>query len=206
MTRLCHSYFNQETVGQKQWETESERLCHMNYYEQQKQQTRQFIFKAFFELMEIRPFRHITVSELCERAQIGRKTFYRHFSSVQMVLDEYFAALCLEYIAGTKPLQEYQFETICYDFFSFWQQHQTELRLIQSSLGFGYITSQVLKNASTVIEHRSGAKAPGFALYSTGGLCGLLECWVSKENPVPADIFSRAVCAEIEKVHNTRNV
>ena len=47
--------------------------------------TRRNIYKAFFQLVQIKPIDEITVSELSRNADIDRKTFYLHFQTVQDV-------------------------------------------------------------------------------------------------------------------------
>ncbi len=45
---------------------------------------------AFFELLETVPYEKIIVSEICQRAQVTRQTFYRHFENKQSVAVWYF--------------------------------------------------------------------------------------------------------------------
>lgn len=50
--------------------------------------TRQLIREALLELMSERVLSKITISELCARAGINRKTFYRHYRAVGDVITE----------------------------------------------------------------------------------------------------------------------
>ena len=45
------------------------------------------IADALFRLMKRKPFRQISVTEICEEAAIGRKTFYRNFELREDVID-----------------------------------------------------------------------------------------------------------------------
>lgn len=45
------------------------------------------IAKALFNLMKNKPFSQITVTEICEEAKVGRKTFYRNFELREDVID-----------------------------------------------------------------------------------------------------------------------
>ncbi len=59
------------------------------------------IADALFSLMKRKPFQKITVTEICEEAAIGRKTFYRNFElredviqfQVDLMFEEYQAEL-----------------------------------------------------------------------------------------------------------------
>lgn len=50
--------------------------------------TRRVIRNALFELMGEKPLPKITISEICARAEINRKTFYRHYREVGDVITE----------------------------------------------------------------------------------------------------------------------
>lgn len=50
--------------------------------------TRQLIREALLDLMSERELSRITISELCARAQINRKTFYRHYREPGDVVTE----------------------------------------------------------------------------------------------------------------------
>lgn len=47
----------------------------------QGHKTKKAIFQALFELSQEKPYNSIKVSELCERADVSRSTFYHHFKS-----------------------------------------------------------------------------------------------------------------------------
>ena len=50
--------------------------------------TKQTIQEAFFDLLEESSAEHITVSQLCARANINRNTFYYHYGAVLDLLNE----------------------------------------------------------------------------------------------------------------------
>lgn len=55
------------------------------------------IADALFSLMKRKPFQQITVTEICEEAAIGRKTFYRNFELREDVIDFWLDLRCAEY-------------------------------------------------------------------------------------------------------------
>ncbi len=52
------------------------------------QRTHKQLLKVFMDMVLEMDFKEITVSEVSRRADINRKTFYRHFDSIYSVLDE----------------------------------------------------------------------------------------------------------------------
>ena len=41
--------------------------------------TKAALARAFFEILEVTPYEEVTVNELCEKAEVRRATFYKHF-------------------------------------------------------------------------------------------------------------------------------
>lgn len=60
-------------------------------------QSQHMIADALFSLMKRKPFQQITVTEICEEAAIGRKTFYRNFDMKEDVVDFKLDILCDRY-------------------------------------------------------------------------------------------------------------
>ncbi len=72
-------------------------------------QSQHMIADALFSLMKRRPFQQITVTEICEEAAIGRKTFYRNFDVKEDVIAFHLDILCGQYadeIQGMEPEQQ----------------------------------------------------------------------------------------------------
>ena len=60
-------------------------------------QSQHMITDALFSLMRRKPFQQITVTEVCEKAAVGRKTFYRNFELREDVIDFWLDLRCEEY-------------------------------------------------------------------------------------------------------------
>lgn len=71
-------------------------------------QSQHMIADALFSLMKRKPFQQITITEICEEAAIGRKTFYRNFELKEDVIDFQLDLLCAEYekAINDAPLDE----------------------------------------------------------------------------------------------------
>lgn len=60
-------------------------------------QSQHMIADALFSLMKRKSFQQITVTEVCEEAAIGRKTFYRNFDMKEDVVEFKLDILCAQY-------------------------------------------------------------------------------------------------------------
>ena len=50
--------------------------------------TKRLIKEAFIELLEKKPFNKVSVTDLCNTAEINRSTFYAYYEDVPMLLRE----------------------------------------------------------------------------------------------------------------------
>ncbi len=78
------------------------------------------ISDALFSLMKRKPFQQITVTEICEEAAIGRKTFYRNFELREDVIDFQLDLMCEDYKKELMPLP---FEQYLYHHFAYIQKN-----------------------------------------------------------------------------------
>ena len=60
----------------------------MNSFDARVRYTRMIIEQSFLELLHEKPMTKITVTELCEKAQINRATFYKHYLDVPDLLEK----------------------------------------------------------------------------------------------------------------------
>lgn len=63
-----------------------------------KDYTKQYITNALIKLMQTKEYSSISVSEITQKAGVGRVTYYRHFNSKEDIIIEYFNRNSQEFI------------------------------------------------------------------------------------------------------------
>ena len=91
-------------------------------------QSQQMISNALLRLMEREPFQSITITKICQEADIARKTFYRSFETKEDIIDYQLDQLYLDFeremlIADHSKSLE--------NFFAFKKKHSSYLILLQ---------------------------------------------------------------------------
>lgn len=158
------------------------------YFAALKKQTDFYIKKAFYECLEQNIPLNITT--LCAQAGIGRRTFYRHFSSVDEVFQCCIASLFSEYRHTIRPLKNYEIEQIAKEFFGFWETKKRELRLL------GRYDEAKL----SLIKERSDDRFHLFSVYSAGVFLGLLNWWIAEDFQTPVQELIVQFVQETENI------
>ena len=105
---------------------------------EQSQQRQRELEQGLLEMMLHKQFEEVSVSDLCDRLQIPRKSFYRYFSSKDGALHalydhtllEFYETGSLEGLRGGTPIGDLE------RFFLFWKNHRKLLdATVRSNLG-----------------------------------------------------------------------
>lgn len=183
----------------------------MNGHERQKEQSRQMIENAFFELLREKEFSQITVSEIVKRADVARRTFYRLYEKKESVIAVYFQNLCEEYKNGHTQIESYDLKQVARDYFEFWYIQRNKLLTfyragLQDLLYYG-ISSASTEVIPSRIQDEQLRKMPEveyFATYSVGGFINLLIRWIEKGMEGTPQEYAEVVSSAIIKVISGR--
>lgn len=93
----------------------------------------QAIAQALLDELRTRPYGEITVTALCARLAMPRKTFYRYFDSLQDALDALLDRTLLESTPETAcgPVTEAAGVAILENYFQYWLDHRALLDLLR---------------------------------------------------------------------------
>ena len=112
----------------------SDEVLHMERVKRKESLFVESVVEGLWGLLEDKSFEKISVSELVERAGIGRVTFYRNFSNKEEVLKRSFnmelQAWLSERQIDLSDWTDGQLLSALRQFFDFWYEQQDKIRLL----------------------------------------------------------------------------
>ena len=88
---------------------------------------------GLLSLLEQKPFREITIKELCAHSDIARRTFYRHFSSVEDVMAYVVSHIIENFKEHMLQVQKEAYPAILASYFAFWKDYASLLELLNKN-------------------------------------------------------------------------
>lgn len=122
--------------------------------------TREAIFEAFTDLLSKKDFDGITVSEIIERADIGRATFYSHFETKDFLLKE----LCEELFCHIFDKAE-----------NCGAEHRHIFNCDSTETAFLHLFRHLQRNDNNILTLLSSRNNDLFLRYFRSNLAGLIE-------------------------------
>ncbi len=158
--------------------------------------TKRMIHDAFLQLLEERPITKITVTEICEKADVNRSTFYANYADTEQLLCEIENEV-LEQIPVSSAFSSADYMDMLESFFEYVRQNERVFRvlLIQSDNG-GF--NQKLISGVMEKYHQSTWTAESLLsrycyMYCVNGVIGLTKEWISGGFAVSTRKFSELV-------------
>jgi len=150
--------------------------------------SRQWITKALLELMMEKPFNKITITEIADKADVVRRTFYRNFDSKEDILRTYIYSIFLGYEERLSELKEYNPYKISKIYFEYMSRHKTFLKLLVDNDLFllilrvseDHIEEFSKKIKGPIIKDYSETFLEYFNAYNVSGMWQMLENWLNK--------------------------
>ena len=166
------------------------------------QVSKNMIAEALIQLIDEGGYHPVTITALCERAQIARRTFYRNFDTVEDVL-RFIGKQTIEAFVREMQLHEKEsYFEILVAFLSFWIEHADRFALFAGNnlthiLFEGYIQSlvQIPFLLGSVAEN---SDATGILqAYTAGGLWSVLMYRFATANPASPEELARLLSASV---------
>lgn len=159
------------------------------------------IHAAFEQMMCEMDYRDITVKELCERALVNKKTFYRYYETMDFLLAEFQENMMTEYLARVAGLRiPDDLEAITREFFAFATERGEVFERITCSGPHDALQRQMTDRV--LARHDGEAPAdPERSLlmaFVTESTLAIYRQWVANGKALPADqvadTAARLVC------------
>lgn len=151
-------------------------------------QSKNMYVNALIELMNEKPYHQISISELSNKADLSRRTFYRLFKSMDEILLFYIHSLWAKKSDELYNSSDKSYLHTSEFVLHFWYEYK-ELTILLYRNGLISIMLQFINEISPEIYHvqkanRKLAKKPEaleYALsYSSGGILNIICTWASK--------------------------
>ncbi|ETY72620.1 hypothetical protein LFAB_17115 [Lactiplantibacillus fabifermentans T30PCM01] len=147
----------------------------------QIEQTKQDFTTALLQLMADQPLDKISVAAVVTRAGYARRTFYRHFTTLDDVLRAKIDALTLLLYQQLAHSHTFSFEETVQTFFVFWQPHQDLLKLLAQNNRLYLLEDSWSNNlADSQLSTIAMAHADYFQQFALGGMFAMLKHWVQQ--------------------------
>ena len=163
------------------------------------QRSRKWLYAALLQLMQEKPFTDIQITEIADRAQVSRPTFYLHYrskeelllSQVDVVFAEFFQEFSNKIAEGNYDRLKY-----CILIFQYWERNAETLRMVMRAslheafrerlrIYFAMAVSQL-----TTLDEKSDSneKLQEFIIdFEAGGVYQLLIHWIMRGMPYSAE-------------------
>lgn len=162
------------------------------------------ISEALIALLNDKKIGSITIIELCEKAQVARRTFYRHFNNKNEVVDYYVTKIMKNLASELNVASIKNKRSLVLAFFIFLKPY-TQLFLVLNSNGLGEVVFTSYVKCVTTLTF-SDASEPNINMHNSqnfqydmafmlGGLWSLLTVWMLNGcNKTPEELTD-IVCA-----------
>lgn len=150
-------------------------------------QSKKWIVEALLALMALKEYRFISVSELSAKAQIDRRTFYRHFACKDDILRFLIDDISMEYLNALQADSPMDTYTITKIFFNVCLRHSNFLILLSQQNLMYFLLEKFYENLPIIhsqvrskeIESLLGQDMDYFLFFHAGGFWSILSKWIA---------------------------
>ena len=151
-------------------------------------QSKEWLAKALLKLMKNKPFREISISEIAEKADLSRRTFYRSFSSKEEVICFHLQTIWRKGALKLSADEDHSYYHTIRWYLELWYEHRELALLLYRNDLLSLLLQEYNHLFREVYLMRKGnyplakqSEAMKYALsYSAGGLLNVLWQWASE--------------------------
>ena len=162
--------------------------------------TKKVFREVLLELLQSKPLSKITISEICEKADLNRSTFYAHYMDVGDLLHD----IENEMISNIPKVYDndgYRGKTVktaeLESFFDYVKEHAFEFRVLlidsDSNAFFESLKNAILKYYISVNRTYLSLDKEFQLIYSVNGAIGMMLEWIKRDFPYDTKAFTKMV-------------
>ena len=161
--------------------------------------TKMMIRESFIQLLKEQPVSKITVTKICEIAEINRATFYKYYQDAFDLLQKLEQELLEEILNSLSQFEQLSIRESFIQLLEHLKKRGEWFQIIGSSHGDPQFASRILsvcyENASFLIQkffpHLTGTQKKWLYYFLAHGYGGLLGCWLDNGLQEPTEEIAR---------------
>ncbi|MGM0240411.1 TetR/AcrR family transcriptional regulator [Enterococcus sp. AZ103] len=161
-------------------------------------QSKMWLWQALYNLMEEQTYESITIKQIAEKAQLDRRTFYRHYRSKKDIIHDHLTQLLLVHFQEIKNLGITDEEKIICQHFYFlkdqWQLLQILKKndlfdfLLTSFTSYNHLFESVFQSSDFPIN-----KQPYQLAFKAGGFLNAVSQWLEQAKPESPEEMAKII-------------
>lgn len=163
-------------------------LQQKNTVNKQVLRTREWIFNALLTLLETMPYEDIKISNITDKADVARQTFYRNYKSKDDIIVNYLDDRFNEFKAKAKEAQNRSTAATFILSFELFMEHREALIKIKNA-GLDYLlfnqllsyNKYFLNHVSEKEQNNSNLHNEYFVKFQVGGLATIVLEWIKRD-------------------------
>jgi AcrR family transcriptional regulator len=149
--------------------------------------SKKWLCDGLLELLQEKPYNSITITEICDKAGLVRKTFYRHFTSKDSVLVTVIDLMFEEFYKYIHT-QNFEPDQMPLAYFTYWEKHKIFLHILIQNQLFSLLNDQFVLYLEAM-DHIVGIKRAYqselekdyMRTMLAGGLWSILKKWIMRD-------------------------
>ena len=157
--------------------------------------TRHYIVQALFKLMSAYEYEKISVTDIAEKAGVGRATFYRYFKRKEDVITFYFEHNTKKFISEQRfyPRCKEDYIKIVNNVLTLFKENKEPLKLLKRArLGYFYLDF-LNKNFVATFENDYSEKSNFTPYIYSGMLFNVSMAWLDNDCTEPIDSLAQII-------------
>ncbi len=161
--------------------------------------TKEFLKHALIDLMKENKISDLSIKQVCEKADVNRSTFYKHYASINELYDEIILEITenIKYISQCAKNNGTLFNAKYVESILNYAENNRDLFLVvfskNGNIGFGEF---LVTNTDKILGDAETSNLYKYCVYFVvSGMTSIIWKWLGEENRQPAHSVARVISA-----------